>query len=104
MRNTEIICQEPETKEWPLLKVGDREAFGPVLSMGIMLNDFYDGLGCVRSYVDCAYARKFERYILPDDDKLKEDLISILWDNIEVRPYHKLWITKLKKGYKIYVK
>jgi len=101
MRNTELIYQELEVKEWPLLKVGDEKFFGYVLSMGVMPNDFYKGLGYMRQYVDFGCGDQYERYILPNDDQLKEDLIDILWANIEGQCFGKLWIYKLEDGYKV---
>ena len=73
MRNTELIYQELEVKEWPLLKVGDEKFFGYVLSMGVMPNDFCEvrEFNDMRQYVDFGYKDVYERYILPNDKKLK---------------------------------
>tara|TARA_R110002020_G_scaffold216960_1_gene424769 strand:+ start:179 stop:499 length:321 start_codon:yes stop_codon:yes gene_type:complete len=103
MRNTELIYQELEVKEWPLLKVGDEKFFGYVLSMGVMPNDFCEvrEFNDMRQYVDFGYRDGYERYILPNNKKLRKDLLRYLWDNMEVEVYSKLWIYKLENGYKV---
>jgi len=103
MRNTELIYQQLEVKEWPLLKVGDEKFFGYVLSMGVMPNDFCEvrEFNDMRQYVDFGYRDGYERYILPNNKKLRKDLLRHLWDNMEVEVYSKLWIYKLENGYKV---
>ena len=103
MRNTEIICQDLEIKEWPLLKVGDKKFFGYILSMGVMPNDFCEvrEFNDMRQYVDFGYRDRYERYILPNDEKLRNNLTIYLWENMEVEMYYKLWIYKLENGYKV---
>ena len=103
MRNTELIYQELEVKEWPLLKVGDEKFFGYVLSMGVMPNDFCEvrEFNDMRQYVDFGYRDGYERYILPNNKKLRKDLMRYLWENMEVEMYYKLWIYKLENGYKV---
>ena len=103
MRNTELIYQELEVKEWPLLKVGDEKFFGYVLSMGVMPNDFCEvrEFNDMRQYVDFGYRDGYERYILPNNEKLKKDLMRYLWENMEIEMYAKLWIYKLENGYKV---
>ena len=101
MKNIEIICQDLEVKEWPLLEVGAEKFFGYVLSMGVMPNDFYETSDPTRKYADFGYRDRYERYILPNDEKLKRDLMKYLWDNMEVGMYAKLWISKLEDGYEV---
>lgn len=103
MSYTELICQELEIKEWPLLKVGDKKFFGYILSMGVMPNDFCEvrEFNDMRQYADFGYNGRYERYILPNDEKLRNDLITYLWENMEVEMYYKLWIYKLENGYKV---
>lgn len=101
MRNTELIYQELEVKEWPLLKVGDEKFFGYVLSMGVMPNDFCEVSDPTRKYADFGYRDGYERYILPNNEKLKKDLMRYLWENMEIEMYAKLWIYKLENGYKV---
>jgi len=103
MSYTELVYQELEIKEWPLLKVGDEKFFGYVLSMGVMPNDFYEGreFNDMRQYADFGYNGRYERYILPNDEQLKKDLLKFLWDNMEMELYGKVWIDKLEDGYKV---
>ena len=57
-------------------------------------------------YADFAYNYRYERYILPDDDKLKNDLLKFLWENMWTTTGNmgisgKVWISRLENGYSI---
>lgn len=102
----ELICQEIEIKEWPLLKAEDEKFFGYVLAVGIMPNDFSNHIDPMRQYADFGYNDRYERYILPDNDKLKDDLLKFLWENMWTTTHSgcmegKVWISRLENGYNV---
>ena len=103
----ELVCQEIEIMKWPLLKKGDEKFFGYVLSVGILPGDFYNNSGLpMRQYADFGYNDRYERYTLPDDDKLKNDLLKFLWENMWTTTGNmgvggKVWISRLENGYSV---
>lgn len=100
---TEIIHQKLLVKPWPLLKIGDEKFFGYVVSMGIFPRDWGDSDGMF-VYADFAYNDSYERYLIPNDEDLKEQLHDMLWSNLNgpAGPgdiYGKVWIFLTPHGY-----
>lgn len=102
---TELISQHIEVKPWPLSKVGDEKFFGYVVAMGVFPREWGQA-GGLMPYVDFAYNEGYERYHLPNDDDLMEQLHDMLRDNIHGAGrddgdgiYGKVWIFLTPKGY-----
>jgi len=98
----EVIEQKLELKKWPLVNVGDKKFFGYIVSMGVIPMDWVNGDMVL--YADFAYSDSYERYVLPNDKALREDLLDFLWDNIqgagaELGMYNKLWIELTVDGF-----
>lgn len=99
----ELIQQQLEVKKWPLEKPGDEKFFGYVVALGVFPREWGETDGMTQ-YVDFAYNDSYERYQLPNDQSLKEQLHEMLWHNINGVGhtgdiYGKVWIKRMKEGY-----
>ena len=98
------VIQDIEIKEWPLTKLGDAKFFGYVVAMGLLPYEWNDDSKMFR-YVDFAYNDSYERFLLPDDDKLRNQLEQTLRANLDSIGnggiYGKVWIRLGPAGYSV---
>jgi hypothetical protein len=93
----ELISQQLEVKDWPLVEVGQEKFFGYVVAMGVFPNDWDETM---THYVDFAYNDAYERYRLPQHEGLRKQLFQYLWDNLHPGDiYGKVVIKRFKDGY-----
>jgi hypothetical protein len=102
-----IIQQRLEVKDWPLEKVGDEKFFGYIVSIGVFPADDWDSEGMI-PYVDFAYNQKYERYRLPNNAGLHDQLHQMLIENIDMGIngngiYNKVWISLNDDGYLVFL-
>ncbi len=96
-----------EVLDWPLQKPGDEKFFGYLVAVGVLPGDWSDGPEGLSRYADFAYSGSYDRYRLPNDMRLVEQLHKTLWTNLgasfsEGGVYGKFWIEKTNDGYSIF--
>lgn len=100
----DVIQQQLVVKDWPLKKPGDEQFFGYVVAMGVFPRDW--ATGGMFAFVDFAYGDDYVRYRLPNDERLKSELLQHLIGNLETEGkfgeiYGKVWVTLTSTGYKV---
>lgn len=112
----EIIQQKLVIHDWPLTKVGDERFFGYVMAMGIFpkywacsaeewakyADTAFSDDPYVK-YVDFIYGNKYERFQIPNDERLFEQLSGCFfenWDRLEDGGSRgKVWVKLTEQGF-----
>lgn len=99
----DVIRQELVVKEWPLKKPGDEKFFGYVVAVGVFPREW--SLEGMFVYADFAYNDRYERYRLPYDEGLFEQLLKYMGDNMQmcgdVGIPAKVWVRLTEHGYEV---
>lgn len=95
------LAHNIHVNDWPLHRVGDEQFFGYVVAVGVLPGDWSEDNMIV--YADFAYGDAYARYRLPNDEELKEQLLSYLKSNVQIEHgiYGKVWIKLTPAGYSV---
>ena len=77
----DIIEQRLVVRDWPLTRPGDELFFGHVVALGVFPRAWE--ARDLLAFVDFAYGDSYVRYRLPEDEKLLNGLMMVLWTNLE---------------------